>query len=311
MLQIISEQVEVYPGSREERLPRFTPQFPHIASHVVMQTGAAWHWHRSFELFYVEQGAVEYHTPHTVRLFRAGSGGLVNSNVLHHTRCPAAGAVQRLHLFEPELLSGIPGGTVEQRYIAPLLASGAPELLSLSPEDPAQQQALELLRQSLYLDETAFGYELELQALLARIWVQLLRPLEHMAPAAPGRADAAAKKVKQMMLYLHTHYAEKLTIADLAAAVFCSQRECYRCFQLCLHQTPVEYLQHIRLQAACKQLMETDIPITAIAQSCGFASSSYFGTQFRQAYGCTPTQYRQKWQDIDTKQHKSDSAAPL
>ena len=310
MLQIISEQVELYPGSREERLPGFSPQFPHIASHVVMRTGAAWHWHRSFELFYVEQGAVEYHTPHGVRLFRAGSGGLVNSNVLHHTRCPGGGAEQRLHLFEPELLSGIPGGTVEQRYIAPLLAPGAPELLALSPEDPAQAQTLELLRRSLDLDEAAFGYELELQALLARVWVQLLRPLEHTAPTAPARADPAAEKVKQMMLYLHAHYAEKLTVADLAAAVFCSQRECYRCFRLCLHQTPVEYLQHVRLQAACKQLMETNIPVTLIAQNCGFAGSSYFGAQFRQEYGCTPTQYRRKWQDPDRKRHDTGSGTP-
>lgn len=301
VLQIISEQVEFYPGSREERLPGVPPQFPHIASHVVLQTGAAWHWHRSFELFYVESGLVEYGTPHTQRRFRAGSGGLVNSNVLHHTQCAAPGAVQRLHLFEPELLAGIPGGTVEQRYIAPLLAPGAPELLVLSPEDPAQKQALELLRQSLYLDEAAFGYELELQSLLARVWVQLLRPLEHSAPALPGRVDNAAEKVKRMMLYLHAHYAEKITVADLAAAAFCSQRECYRCFQLCLHQTPAEYLQHVRLQAACRLLVETDTPMTEIAQRCGFSSSSYFGAQFRQAYGCTPTQYRQKWQDIENK----------
>lgn len=300
MLQISADRVDLYPDSQQERLPGIPPQFPHLTSHVVMQAGAVWHWHRSFELFYVESGAVEYRTPHVQRLFRAGSGGLVNSNVLHHTRCPAPGAVQRLHLFEPELLAGIPGGTVEQRYITPLFAPSAPELLALSPEDPAQKQALELLRQSLYLDESAFGYELELQSLLARVWVQLLRPLEHAAPAAPARADAA-EKVKQMMLHIHAHYAEKLTIPDLAAAAFCSQRECYRCFQLCLHQTPAEYLQHVRLQAACKLLMETDTPVTEIAQRCGFSSSSYFGAQFRQEYGCTPTQYRQKWQDIDSK----------
>ena len=207
MLQIISDQVELYPGSREERLPGFTPQFPHISSHAILHSGSPWHWHKSFELFYVEHGAVEYNTSHEQRLFRAGSGGLVNSNVLHSTRCSIPGTALRLHLFEPELLAGIPGGTVEQRYFAPLLAPGAPELLMLSLEDPAQKQALELLRQSLYLDEAAFGYELELQALLARVWVQLLRPLQHSASAAPGRADTAAEKVKRMMLYIHSHYA--------------------------------------------------------------------------------------------------------
>lgn len=301
MLQIASDQVDLYPDSQEERLPGFVPQFPHISSRAILHSGSPWHWHKSFELFYVEYGVVEYRTPHEQRLFRAGSGGLVNSNILHSTHCSVPGATARLHLFEPVLLAGIPGGTVEQRYVTPLLAPGAPELLTLSPEDPAQKQALELLRQSLYLDETAFGYELELQSLLARVWVQLLRPLEHSAPAAPAHADTAAEKVKQMMLYIHAHYADKLAVADLAAAAFCSQRECYRCFQLCLHQTPAEYLQHVRLQAACKLLIETDIPVTEIAQRCGFSSSSYFGAQFRQEYSCTPTQYRQKWQDTDSR----------
>lgn len=54
MLQIISDQVELYPGSREERLPGFTPQFPHISSHAILHSGSPWHWHKSFELFYME-----------------------------------------------------------------------------------------------------------------------------------------------------------------------------------------------------------------------------------------------------------------
>lgn len=307
MLQVFAGQVEFYPDSREEQLPGFSPQFPLISSNVTLQSGSPWHWHRCFELFYVESGAVEYHTPHAQRLFRAGSGGLVNSNVLHSTRCTTAGTTERLHLFEPELLAGVPGGTIEQRYIAPLLAEGAPELLVLSPEEPEQREALERLRQSLHLDEQAFGYELALQALLAQVWVQLLRPLAQKEPTTQGRADPAEKKVKQMMLYARAHYAEKITAADLAAAAFCSERECYRSFQACLHQTPTEYIRHIRLQTACRQLLETDLPVTRIAQECGFGSSSYFGTQFRQEYGLTPSQYREKWQDMERNRHKSDS----
>ena len=313
MLVIHSSEIDLYPGSQEERLPGFTPQFPHICSYVPLQLPPAgycnWHWHRSFELFYVDRGSLLYHTPGGTRKFRAGSGGMVNSNVLHRTQCLEEGTVQRLHLFEPELLSGIPGGLVEQRYIAPLLAPGAPELLALSTDDPAQGRALDLLQQSLALDETAYGYELELQALLSQIWVQLLRQLEQPSPAVPCQTDTDTQKVKKMMLFIHAHYAEKLTVPAIAAAAYCSERECYRGFQACLHQTPADYLQNIRLQAACKQLMETDVSITAIAQNCGLGSSSYFGAQFRRVFGCTPTQYRQKWQDPDIDRHKSDSTS--
>lgn len=109
--------VDLYPGSKEERLPGFTPQFPHLSSCSPLDNfprrGAPWHWHKSVELFYVESGALIYQTPGGQRLFRAGSGGLVNSNVLHQTQAVEGGTECVLHLFEPELVAGIPGGTVE------------------------------------------------------------------------------------------------------------------------------------------------------------------------------------------------------
>lgn len=314
MLVIRSSDIDLYPGSQEERLPGFSAQFPHISSYVLLPDdpagGCIWHWHRSMELFYVEKGALRYHTPGGQRLFRAGSGGMVNSNVLHRTQSLEPNTVMRLHLFEPELLSGIPGGRVEQRYIAPLVQRPGLELLALSPADPEQAKALELLCQSLSMDETAFGYEMQLQALLSRIWLAFVRQLPaEMPPTA--EPDPASEKIKQMLLYMTAHAAEKLTVADIAAAAFCSERECYRCFRACLHTTPSDYLQNLRLQMASRMLIETSLPVTEVAQRCGLGSSSYFGAQFRQNFGCPPTEYRKKWQDFDIGRHKSDSAAAL
>ena len=297
--------VEFYPGTREERLPGFTPQFPHLASRSMPERypagGAPWHWHRSLELFYVQRGAVVYHTPHGQQLFRAGTGGMVNSNVLHHTQARAGQeeSVLLLHLFEPELVAGVPGGTVETRYITPLLNAPGLELLALDPADPAQAETLRLLRDSLALDEAAFGYELRLQAMLCAIWLRLVEQV-HPSENAPAPRSQASEKVKQMMAYLHAHAAEKLTVAAIASAAYCSQRECYRVFQECLHTTPTAYLQNLRLQAACKMLIETNASMTEIAQRCGLGSSSYFGAQFRAAMGCTPSAYRAKWQDVES-----------
>ena len=312
MRLISSAEIDLYPGSQQERLPGFSPQFPHICSHVLLPDGPAggciWHWHKSMELFYVDQGAIIYHTPGGQRLFRAGSGGMVNSNVLHRTQSLENGTTLRLHLFEPELLAGIPGGTVQQRYLAPLVEQPGLELLPLSLEVPQQAAALALLCQSFALDETAFGYELRLQAMLSELWLAFLQQLPPLEPAAPERSSAS-EKVKKMMLFMTAHAAEKLSVADIAAAAYCSERECYRCFRSCLHTTPSEYLQNIRLQMASQLLTRTKLAITDIAQQCGLGSSSYFGAQFRQHFGCSPTVYRKKWQDIDTEWHKNDSSA--
>lgn len=312
MLIIRSSDIDLYPGSQEERLPGFSPQFPHICSHVLLPdgpTGCIWHWHKSMELFYVDKGALVYHTPGGQRLFRAGSGGMVNSNVLHRTQSLENGTTLRLHLFEPELLAGVPGGTVQQRYLAPLVQRPGLELLSLSPQVPGQAAALETLRQSLALDEAAFGYELRLQAMLGELWLAFLQQLPQREPAASER-NGASDKVKQMLLFMTAHAAEKLSVAQIAAAAFCSQRECYRCFGACLHTTPTDYLRNLRLQMAGRMLVQTTLAVTDIAQQCGFGTSSYFGAQFRQHFGCSPTAYRAKWQDIDIPWHKNDSGAP-
>ena len=65
-------------GSREEELPNFESNFPYIASRVELNQYAEdsipWHWHKSVEVFYVEQGNLEYRTPNGHYIFPQGSG---------------------------------------------------------------------------------------------------------------------------------------------------------------------------------------------------------------------------------------------
>ncbi len=47
-------------------------------------------------------------------------------------------------------------------------------------------------------------------------------------------------------------------------------------------------------------LAQGNMSVTEIAQACGLGSSSYFGRLLRECTGCTPSEYRRKWQDRDT-----------
>lgn len=165
--------IDLNPDSREEHLPGYTPNFPHIASLVqgarYFGGKASWHWHESVELFYVRKGAILYRTPHCEHVMRADSGGMVNSNVLHSTQIlkPEADLELVLHLFSPALVAGVPGGTVEEQYVRPLVQDKEKELILLDPADAAQTETLTMLRKTFDLDETAYGYELRLQAALS------------------------------------------------------------------------------------------------------------------------------------------------
>lgn len=61
--------------------------------------------------------------------------------------------------------------------------------------------------------------------------------------------DKAGDKIKAMLTYVHEHYGERLTVAELAASAFISEREAYRVFRECVHLTPVEYIISYRLAA--------------------------------------------------------------
>lgn len=301
--------IEFHPGSREERLPGFSPDFPHIASRAELDAyprgTVPWHWHRSLELSYVESGEIEYRTPGKTMVFPAGSGALVNSNVLHSTRALAKGVpnIHLVHLFDPALLSGLPGSRIETAYLSPILTAPQIGLLPFFPQEPSQKKILNLIRASWSLSPEEFGYELKLRNMLSELWLLLLeeaRPLLDKAP--PRRRDSG--KLREMMAYIHEHYPERITVHDLASAAFLSERECYRAFRESLRTTPAEYLKSYRLQMACRMLAESDLPITEIGQLCGLGSSSYFGHTFRTDMGCTPSQYRKRWQDIDTTGQK-------
>lgn len=133
--------IEFREGSKEEILPDFMPDFPYISSYMEFDRQKAgrfvpWHWHKEVELFYVESGVVEYYIPKGKAVFPAGSGGLVNSNVLHMTKSKdrAANTVQLNHIFDVSLIGGHHGGRIEQKYILPLTTASQIGIIRLDPK---------------------------------------------------------------------------------------------------------------------------------------------------------------------------------
>lgn len=303
------QSIQLIEGSNEELLPGFSPDFPYIASRALLdrylEPATPWHWHRTVELFYMESGTLEYTTPNGKWVFPAGSGGFVNSNVLHTSMVIPSGAetVQLLHLFEPELLSGGQASRMDMKYIRPLTSAAGIEMIVLSPDDAVQAELLKKIRAVFDLDEDDWGYEFTLRQQLTEIWLALF------ALARPGielhsGAKDSDEKMKAMMRYIHAHYPDTISVDQLAREAHISKRVCYRLFRENLHMSPVEYMTGYRLRKACQRLAESDEPITQIAYNCGLGSSSYFGKLFRGRFGCTPGAYHKEWHDRNSNQQK-------
>jgi LacI family transcriptional regulator len=67
-----------------------------------------------------------------------------------------------------------------------------------------------------------------------------------------------------------------------------------RRFRALLGHTPHEHILRTRLARACAMLVETDLPVSLIAERTGFEHTEYLSVAFRREYGMTPTAYRAK-----------------
>ena len=296
--------IELNEQNNEELLPGYSDEFPYIATCAQLNhyrnPDVPWHWHRQVELFYMKSGSLEYTTPHGTWLFTEGMGGMVNSNVLHRSRpfSMKNENIQLLHIFDPALLSGGHGNRMERDYILPLVTDQSTEVILLRPEETEEKEIINRLRDAFELSEGQWGYEFALRESLTQIWLRLLKLVQ---PDQQGKEirTMADEKIKQMMIYIHEHYRESISVEQLAESAYVSKRGCFRLFQENLHMSPVEYMRNYRLQRACQMLADQRKSITEIAQECGFGTSSYFGRLFRKERGCTPEQYRGKLRQIE------------
>lgn len=290
--------IEFKQNTNEELLPDFHNDFLYTGTRSYMnhnQGHAPWHWHKAVELFYIESGALEYHTSSGTVVLSEGCGGLVNSGVLHMTKLPekqSSRCVMLIHLFDTTLITGHTGSRIDQKYVAPITNFSSLDILPLYKDRIEHVPILDKLKNSFLLSEKDIGYELRLRSILSDIMVELLLLTVQQVEEQDLQRPQLNEKMKLMVTYVHEHYGEKIAIHDIANAAFVSERECYRSFHAVMHMTPNEYVRKYRLQMACRLLADSTESITNIAQLCGFGTSSFFGKVFREEFHMTPLEYR-------------------
>jgi AraC-like DNA-binding protein len=110
--------------------------------------------------------------------------------------------------------------------------------------------------------------------------------MEGMAPVPAARHLLRAKDLAD------ARYADRLTVADLAAAARLSAAHFSREFRRAFGESPHQYLLTRRLERAAALLTTTDWTVTEICFAVGGHSLGSFTTRFCRMYGTTPTGYR-------------------
>lgn len=112
--------------------------------------------------------------------------------------------------------------------------------------------------------------------------------------ADEARMNATEQKIYAVASYIHAHYAEPLSLEFLAQQFFISSCYLSHQFKSITGFTLTDYIQMTKVRNVQSLLINTRIPITEAALSCGFTSFSQFNRVFRKHIGVSPSHYRKE-----------------
>ena len=196
-------------------------------------------------------------------------------------------------VFHPDFLFGHKSSYLQGQYLLPIQNYQLFKMFLLDEKDSWHKRMLSSLNNAISVDMTqTFGYELAVKGYLCHFWADLISRLPPPQKQTSAHVSLDEQRVKQALLYIRTHYADPVSLEDIADSIHVSKSECCRCFARTLQMTPFEYLMKYRIFEATKKLMMPSadpLSIADLASSVGFNNTSYFNKLFKKFLGCTPT----------------------
>lgn len=106
---------------------------------------------------------------------------------------------------------------------------------------------------------------------------------------------AASKQVADAISYIYVHIMERITVNDLARAIFVSPTHLSRIFKQETGISVSEYIRQRKLDMAKNYLRFTDYDLADISAMLSYSSQSHFIQHFRSQVGMTPKAYRKEY----------------
>jgi AraC-like DNA-binding protein len=149
-----------------------------------------------------------------------------------------------------------------------------------------------LAQQLLKLHHTLENHQIPTLERESRLRSSLARLIVGYADAPPTAAEVKPERryVNQVQDFIEAHYADDISLPQLAALVNLTPCYLLRLFTRTTGLPPHAYLTYVRLRHA-KQLLAHGCPIAAAAYQTGFADQSHMTKRFKRAFGITPGQY--------------------
>lgn len=249
------------------------------------------HWHDEIQFVFIRKGEAMFQINEEKVMVREGDGLFINSGCLHMAEDQnAAGCVYICLNISPHFV--LPQ-ELYTMYVYPYMQATNLSYLYIDANESWGENMLEAIGKiNQVIREKSPYYEMEASILVTSIWKSLIMSgfrLEY------DRAEMVKhQRMKQMLQWIHVHYAEKITLHDIARAGQLSRSECCRYFKRILQTTPLHYVIHYRIQKSLLLLQQAEANVTEVAYQVGFNSTSYFIETFRKSMKMTPLAYKKE-----------------
>ena len=268
--------------TKYEQLPHGTDKFP-AAIFSEATYGASPHHHKEYEVLYLAKGKMRFEIDGYEHMISEGDVIFIEPYISHSLNSDGEDFHYYALLFDPSILGGKDDPAREafdsvrfNRYVS---LSG--DILSRIPA---------LFKAD---SEHIFGREILIKLFIYSIINHLIAThqfsmITDLKPVQNGCSYAVSIAAE----YIGMHYREQIRVEDIISLVKYSQSHFMRIFKRETGCSVTEYINHVRVEKACLDLIYSQKSLTDIAISNGFSTPQYFSKVFSGIMTITPGQFR-------------------
>ncbi len=142
---------------------------------------------------------------------------------------------------------------------------------------------------------------LEVDEVVARLCRIVLRGNEDLIPERNEKDSTATRVVEQGFAFYAEHMNEGIGGLDIAAHCGYSVAHFRRLVERVRGESPRTVMGAMRMERARHLLSMSTIPVSRIAEACGYAEIASFSRAFTSAHGTSPLSWRERWPDVRQK----------
>lgn len=251
------------------------------------------HWHAELELIVIKKGRGCVSADLEKRSVTSGDIVLIRPGQLHSIEQEPGHVMEYENIIlKPQLLMSGEDDLCAVRFIVPFINGDLPSETFLTPALSYYKDLSECIRQiDLLCGTRTEAYQLAVKGLLFQFFFLLISNSQKKE-TAPASQTKSLEKMKTILKYVEEHYAERITIDDMASLTYYSRSHFMKFFKQHMGAGFIEYLNDYRLTMAERLLKSSDRSVLEVAEKSGFDNLSYFNRIFKRKYGVSPGKWR-------------------